>query len=90
MAQVHNPVIKGKLEAVLNLLAPLLPATDISAAHKFLSSDEYAVTFEHICEEIYANNTGITPQIYQSLEEIGGMLGYSDQSHWADLSAQIR
>lgn len=80
-----NDSIESMMAHVLTIVKPHLSEADYAAAVSYVEQNEYHVAFEHICEQLYADNAPITTGIYKSLEELGHMLGYTDDSHWREL-----
>jgi hypothetical protein len=80
---------RAHLQEVIEMLKATLTAEDYQAARQYLEAGELHVTFEHLCEQLYAYNAGISLGVYKSLEAIGEMLNYEDHSHWQDLAPQV-
>jgi len=80
---------RERLASVIALLQSTLTEADYKAAQSYLEANELGVTFEHLCEQLYAYNVGISLGVYKSLETIGELLGYENRSHWQDLAPQV-
>ncbi len=89
MGQYKNQEAREQLANVIALLHSTLSDEDYRAAQRYLEADELQVTFEHLCEQLYAYNVGISLGVYKSLETIGELLGYQNRSHWQDLAPQV-
>lgn len=92
MVQVDPTTDPGsQLYALLDLVRPpVLSEPDHRAALAYMQAGELLVTFEHICEQLYASNTPITQGIYKVIEAVGTGLGYTEPSHWRDLIPQVK
>lgn len=89
MSETYNTEAREQLAGVVALLKSTLTDEDYRAAQSYLEANELHVTFEHLCEQLYAYNVGITLGVYKSLEAIGELLRYANRSHWEDLAPQV-
>ncbi len=88
-ATSNDETVRRHLERLLLALSAALPDADLQAARHYLEHNEHGVAFEHLCEQLYAHNARITQGVYKTLERLGELMAYPDDSYWADLKAQV-